>query len=100
MMRLTTEFQPIRDWADQKGILSEGDPKTQLIKLMEEIGELSEAVLKNDKEEISDAIGDSVIVLTGLAAMCQLCIEDCIEDSFAIVSKRNGKMINGTFVKN
>ena len=94
MMRLTTEFQPIRDWADQKGILSEGDPKTQLIKLMEELGELSEAVLKND------AIGDSVIVLTGLAAMCQLCIEDCIEDSFAIVSKRNGKMINGTFVKN
>ena len=27
-------------------------------------------------------------------------IEDCIKDSYNVVSKRSGNMINGTFVKN
>jgi len=99
MIQLATAFQPIRDWARDKEILKKGDPKTQLIKLFEETGELSDAVLKNNKEEISDAIGDSVIVLTNLAYMYDMCIEDCIEDAFRIVNKRTGKIINGTFVK-
>ena len=38
-------------WAKVRGILDSGDPKTQLIKLVEEQGELAEAILKNNKEE-------------------------------------------------
>ena len=60
-------FENIRQWAEQRGLYHEGDPKTQLIKLQEEIGELAKATLENDKPEIIDAIGDMVVVLTNLA---------------------------------
>lgn len=98
-MNLKVEFQPIRDWADNKGIYDKGDPKTQIIKLFEEVGELSNAILENNKEEISDAIGDSVIVLTNLAHLCNMTIEQCIEDAYDQIKDRTGKMKNGTFIK-
>ena len=37
-MNLEKEFQPIRDWAKEKGILDKGDAKTQALKLIEEAG--------------------------------------------------------------
>lgn len=98
-MKLTNEFEPIREWAKAKGIYEKGDPKTQYIKLMEEIGELAQSILKNDPEEFMDAIGDCVVVLTNLAELNDVKIEDCINGSYGVIAKRKGQMINGTFVK-
>jgi NTP pyrophosphatase (non-canonical NTP hydrolase) len=98
-MNLTNEFQSIRDWAQDKGIYEKGDPKTQYIKLMEEVGELAQSILKNDPSEFSDAIGDCVVVLTNLAALNGFNIEDCINGSYSVIAKRKGQMINGTFVR-
>ena len=92
-------FDNIRNWGFQKGILQGGDTKTQLIKLYEEAGELSEAVLKNNKNDIIDAVGDIIIVLTNFAELQGVCIEDCIQSAYNEVSNRTGRMINGTFVK-
>ena len=92
-------FTKIRECGFQKGILQGGDTKTQLIKLYEEAGELSEAVLKNNKNDIIDAVGDIIIVLTNFAELQGVSIEDCIESAYAEVSGRTGRMINGTFVK-
>ena len=44
--------------------------------------------------------GDMVVVLTNLAELSGLTIEECIESAYEVISKRKGKMINGTFVKN
>ena len=99
-MRLNNEFEPIREWAKERGIYEKGDPKTQYLKLMEEAGELSKAILNNDKLEIEDAIGDCVVVLTNLAALCNMSIEGCIESAYYEIKNRKGKMENGTFVKN
>ena len=93
-------FTKIRRWAYERGIYDHGDSKTQYVKLMEEAGELAEALLKNDKPEIIDAIGDMVDVLTNLAKLEKLDIEDCIDNAYQTISKRTGKMMNGTFVKN
>lgn len=98
-MNLENEFETIRQWAEEKGIFEKGDVKTQCIKLFEEAGELSKAILKNDEPEIIDAIGDCVVVLTNLAKLRGLKIEDCINSAYQIISKRKGKMSNGTFVK-
>ncbi len=92
-------FDKIRDWAEYRGIYAEGDPKTQYIKLMEEAGELGRAILKQNKEEQKDAIGDMVVVLTNLAELLDMPIEECVESAWNVISKRTGKMINGTFVK-
>jgi NTP pyrophosphatase (non-canonical NTP hydrolase) len=92
-------FGDIRRWADDRGIYAKGDTKTQLIKLYEEAGELAQAVLRDDNEEFIDAIGDCVVVLTNLAHLGGVRIEDCIESAYAEISDRRGDMVNGSFVK-
>jgi NTP pyrophosphatase (non-canonical NTP hydrolase) len=92
-------FDDIRKWARERGIYESGDQKTQYIKLQEEAGELAKAILDKNKPEIEDAIGDMVVVLTNLAELSKLRIEDCIDSAYDEISNRKGKMINGTFVK-
>ena len=92
-------FELIRQWADERGIYDKGDTKTQLIKLQEEMGELAKATLEKDQAEVIDAIGDMVVVLTNLAHLNNVHIETCIAEAYNVISKRKGKMINGTFVK-
>ena len=92
-------FDLIRSWANQRGLYDKGDTKTQYLKLMEEAGELGRAILKNDQDEFVDAIGDMVVVLTNLAELGDTSIEYCADEAYKVISKRTGKMINGTFVK-
>lgn len=92
-------FDCIRAWAKERGLYAKGDPKTQYIKLMEETGEIGRALLKEDTNEIVDGIGDAVVVLTNLAELIGVPIEECIQSAYDVISKRKGKMVNGTFVK-
>jgi len=92
-------YDLIRQWAIERDIYVNGDAKTQFIKLIEETGELSKAILKDDKNEFIDAIGDCVVVLTNLAAMKGLNIEDCVVSAYTEIKDRKGSMQNGTFVK-
>jgi NTP pyrophosphatase (non-canonical NTP hydrolase) len=92
-------YDLIRQWADERGIYRNGDAKTQFIKLQEETGELARAILKNNRGELIDAIGDAVVVLTNLAALEGLKIEDCVVAAYDVIKSRQGSMINGTFVK-
>jgi len=92
-------FDCIRSWAKERGLYAKGDPKTQYIKLMEETGEIGRALLKEDTNEIVDGIGDAVVVLTNLAELIGVPIEECIQSAYDVISKRTGKMVNGTFVK-
>lgn len=98
-MKLSNEFSPIRTWAREKGIYEKGDLKTQTIKFYEEAGELAKAVLNEDTEEIIDAIGDSIVVLTSVAYFAGLNVEECINEAYSVIAKRKGKMQNGTFIK-
>lgn len=107
---MKNQFELIREWAEAKGIYEKGDVKTQYVKLQEEAGELAKAIIKDDYEEFVDAIGDCVVVLTSIAELGnkhfniqpfdkQLTIEECIDTAYNVITKRTGKMINGTFVK-
>jgi len=94
-----SQFDLIREWAHERGLYDKGDVKTQTLKLMEEAGEICRAVLKDDKEQIIDGIGDCVVVLTNLAELNNVSIEDCIDAAYEEISNRTGKMVNGTFKK-
>ena len=98
-IKISSKYELIREWARNRGIYDKGDSKTQYVKLMEEAGELAQAILKRDTPEIQDAIGDMVVVLTNLAELEDLKIENCIDSAYDIISKRKGNMVNGTFVK-
>ena len=92
-------FDKIRLWANDRGLYSAGDTKTQTLKLMEEAGEICRAVLKVDKQATMDGIGDCVVVLTNLAELAGTSIEDCIDLAYEEIKNRTGKMSNGTFKK-
>ena len=94
-----SHFDLIREWADIRGLYVEGDPKTQALKLVEEVGETCRAILKENDSEAIDGIGDCVVVLTNLAELLGVSIEECIEEAYNVIAKRKGKMINGTFIK-
>tara|TARA_R100001369_G_scaffold4278_1_gene12494 strand:+ start:709 stop:1545 length:837 start_codon:yes stop_codon:yes gene_type:complete len=94
------QFDLIREWADERGLYDNGDPKTQALKLVEEVGETCRAILKEDHNEVVDGIGDCVVVLTNLAELVGTPIETCIEVAYDEIKTRKGKMANGTFVKN
>ena len=92
-------FDNIRSWANVRGIYEDGNAHTQYVKLQEEAGELAKALLQDDHEEIVDAIGDIVVVLTNLAHLEGVKIETCIASAYNQIKNRKGEMINGTFVK-
>tara|TARA_R110000824_G_scaffold197116_1_gene380492 strand:- start:133 stop:1098 length:966 start_codon:yes stop_codon:yes gene_type:complete len=97
---MPTHFDLIREWADKRGLYDNGDPKTQALKLVEEVGETCRAILKEDRAEAIDGIGDCVVVLTNLAELLEMRIEDCIREAYNEIKDRTGKMANGTYVKN
>ena len=94
-----THFDLIREWANERGLYKNGDTKTQALKLVEEVGETCRAILKEDYEEVTDGIGDCVVVLTNLAELHGTSIEDCIEQAYHEIKNRTGKMVNGTYKK-
>jgi NTP pyrophosphatase (non-canonical NTP hydrolase) len=93
-------FENIRKWSSERGIPENATEQSQFIKLIEETGELSEAILKGDRELFIDSIGDCIVVLTILAQIKGINVEECIESAYNEIKDRKGKMINGTFVKN
>lgn len=98
-MKLKTEFEPIRTWARKKGIIIKGNAKTQVLKLVEEVGELSASVIRIDNEKAKDAIGDCAIVLTTVAHHLGFTIEECINSAYQEIVNRTGKMVDGNFIK-
>ncbi len=93
------QFDLIRDWANERGLYKGGDTKTQSLKLVEEVGEICRAVLKDNHRDVVDGIGDAVVVLTNLAELQGTSIEHCIAEAYNEIKDRTGKMDNGTFKK-
>jgi len=94
-----SRFDLIRFWAKDRGLYDGGDPKTQALKLVEEVGETCRAILKEDAPEMIDGIGDCVVVLTNLAELIGTPIEECIDKAYNEIKGRTGKMVNGTYKK-
>ena len=98
-LSVRSQFDLIRSWANNRGLYDGGDPKTQALKLTEEVGETCRAILKEDANAIIDGIGDCVVVLTNLAELIGTPIEECIDQAYNEIKDRTGKMDNGTFKK-
>lgn len=90
--------EKILEWAKNKN-LDKADCKAQMLKLVEESGELAEGIAKDRPEQIKDSLGDVFVVLTILAEQLNFNLTDCVEYAYNQIKDRKGKMINGVFVK-
>ncbi|MFD1066669.1 MazG-like family protein [Oceanobacillus locisalsi] len=97
-MRASELTDLIKIWAMDKD-LHEAAPEKQMLKLMEEVGELAQGLAKGNQEQVIDSVGDVYVVLTILSMQLDLDIEDCIEQAYVEIADRKGRMVNGVFVK-
>ena len=92
-------IKAVEIWAKNRGLDKTNSDK-QLIKLVEEVGELSEAHNKGYRDKQIDSIGDIFVVLTIYALQNDLHLDDCVKEAYDTIKDRHGKMIDGVFVKN
>jgi MazG nucleotide pyrophosphohydrolase domain len=94
-MKTLLELQPlIVEWATSKNIhFPECAPK-QRLKLIEEVGELASAILKEDIDKQKDAIGDIFVVLIILSEQMQSDLEFEFEDIRPLVKDNLFEYIN------
>jgi uncharacterized protein YabN with tetrapyrrole methylase and pyrophosphatase domain len=85
-------------WSSDRGILKNGKTTTQALKLVSEVGELCDNVGKG--RNIKDDIGDCLVVLTNLAHLEGLTLEECWDFAYDEIKDRKGYLNeHGNFIK-
>ena len=87
-------------WAEARKIIPNSISHVQALKLVSEVGELCDAVIKKDRDGVIDGIGDSLVVLIILADIERLDLLSCLESAYNEIKDRRGTLQpNGVFVK-
>jgi NTP pyrophosphatase (non-canonical NTP hydrolase) len=85
-------------WSEARLIFKNGSRPTQMLKLMEEMGELSSSIAKG--RDVRDDIGDMLVVLNNVAVMSGTTLEECLGISYYQIKDRKGFLNgNGVFIK-
>jgi NTP pyrophosphatase (non-canonical NTP hydrolase) len=87
----------IIQWHKDRNLIDGSDDKTQTLKLLQELGELSDSVCK--EKPILDDIGDMLVVMINICERNQVSLEDCLKVAYEDIKDRKGKMVDGVFVK-
>ena len=87
-------------WAEKRGIVQNSTPWAQAQKTQEELHELFEAILKNDREALADAYGDILVTLIVGCACADLDLVECFKGAYEEIKGRTGKLgADGIFYK-
>jgi NTP pyrophosphatase (non-canonical NTP hydrolase) len=93
------ELQVIR-WGEARGIVANSNPLAQWRKTHEEVVELLQAIVVNDREEMIDAYGDILVTLIMGCACADLNLVTCLEHAYAQIKDRKGYLNkDGIFIK-
>lgn len=86
-------------WAKEKGILDGSNAISQLSKLEEEVEELAIELMGGDHDFAMIELGDVLVVCTIIAEFMNVTSDECLQLAYDKIVRREGKMINGVFVK-
>jgi NTP pyrophosphatase (non-canonical NTP hydrolase) len=86
-------------WAADRNLLQPENTKNQALKTVSEVGELCDAIIKNNRAEIIDAIGDVEVCLTILKEQLCLRMDTPLRKAYDEIKDRKGKTVDGTFIK-
>jgi NTP pyrophosphatase (non-canonical NTP hydrolase) len=82
----------------KRGIVNNSTPLAQFAKLVSEIGELGDNIAK--ERDVTDDIGDCLVVLNTLAIMNDTTLEECLKVAYDDIKDRKGQMnTHGVFIK-
>ncbi|MDR0026383.1 MazG-like family protein [Enterococcus faecalis] len=88
----------VEEWAKEKH-LDKAEPEKQMLKVIEEVGEVGASLARNNENDLRDGIGDVVVTLIILAMQNNMDLYECLNQAYSEIKNRQGKMINGVFVK-
>ena len=69
----------------------------QVLKLIQELGELSDSVCKGN--DVKDDLGDMMVVMLNIMEREGVSMEECLLTAYNDIKDRKGKMVDGIFVK-
>ena len=96
MIELTRK---VRQWANDRNLITGSTPQAQTLKLMSEVGELADNVGKKRYTAAQDDIGDCLVCLIILSEMIGHTPQACLQHAYGEIKDRKGRMVNGVFVK-
>ena len=87
-------------WSEGRRIIPNSTPIAQYMKMVSEIGELSDATMKNNMDDIKDAVGDVMVCLVNYCALQDIDIVECMYVAYDQIKHRKGTMLpSGVFQK-
>jgi NTP pyrophosphatase (non-canonical NTP hydrolase) len=89
----------IVQWADERNLLEYDNRKSQALKVAEEAGELCGGVVKGNRDDVYDAIGDVFVTIVILCEQYDYNFNGIVENVTDTIKKRTGKTIGGAFIK-
>ena len=97
-MTLDDLSKKVWDWFDEKNL---NDPVMQMVKVQEEVGELSHEISRGrrDGKEVVDALGDSLVTIIGMCHHLNIRPEEALSLAYDEIKNRKGKVVDGSFVK-
>lgn len=96
-IRLGELFALIKRWHHHRNLIFGSTDKDQCLKLIQEVGELSDNICKGN--DIKDDIGDIITVLINIAERNEVSIQECLECAWDDIKDRKGIMRDGIFIK-
>ena len=87
----------IMKWHEDRNLIEGSTDKDQVLKLQQELGELSDSVCK--QKDMKDDLGDMMVIMLNIMRRNNLTMEECLETAYIDIKDRKGKMIDGMFVK-
>lgn len=86
-------------WARERSLFKESNPTAQYGKLVDEVTELGTALVFGDENDVIDAIGDIMVVLSIISRMHSTNLCTCYDKAYNQIKDRKGRIENGIFVK-
>lgn len=87
----------VMEWGKDKGL---NDPKAQLNKVIEEVGEIAHEITRNNNGlALIDAIGDTLVTIIILSDIVGHNPTHCLNMAYDEIKNRKGSTKDGTFVK-
>jgi len=87
------------EWARERDLYRQSTDTTRALKMVEEVDELLHEVRYRNVPDIAMEAGDVIVTLINLLHPLGLNLETCLAAAYEKIKDRQGKMINGTYVK-